>query len=46
MQLPENKRPPKSIWGDEIKLKEYLDRVQDPKKETEFEFVISEDDIG
>lgn len=45
MQLPEDKRPPRGIWGDEKRLEEFLDRVSDPKKKTEFELYIDEDEI-
>lgn len=45
MQMPKDKRPPKSIWGNEKQLKEYLDRVYDSKKQEKFEFIISDDEI-
>jgi hypothetical protein len=45
MQLPEDKRPPRSIWLFPDKLDDWFDRVFDDKKENEFEFIIDPNDI-
>lgn len=43
MELPKEKRPPKSYWNDSKKLEEWFDRVFDRKKQTSFDLMI--DDI-
>jgi len=43
MELPKEKRPPKSIWNEPDKLEDWFDRVFDREKQTEFKLNI--DDI-
>ena len=43
MELPEEKRPPKSMWNEPDKLNDWFDRVFDRKKQTEFNLTV--DDI-
>ncbi len=46
LELPEEKRPPRSIWDKPSELEEWFDRIfSDGKKQTEFTLPIREDEI-
>ena len=46
LELPEDKRPPRSIWDKPSELDEWFDRVfSDGKKQIEFSFPVNEDEI-
>lgn len=45
LELPEDKRPPKSLWDSPSKLDEWFDRVFDHKKQTEFSIPLDENEL-
>ena len=46
MELPEDKRPPRSIWEKPSELDEWFERVfSDGEKQTEFKLPINEDEV-
>jgi len=46
LELPEDKRPPRSIWDKPSELEEWFDRVfSDGSKQTEFSLPVKEDEI-
>jgi len=42
MELPKDKRPPKSLWLRPKALEEWLDRAFDHNKQTTFDLVIDD----
>lgn len=45
LELPEEKRPPRSIWDKPSELDDWFDRVFSDRQQTEFNFPINEDEI-
>lgn len=46
LELPEDKRPPRSIWDKPSELNEWFDRIfSDGEKQTEFKLSVDEDEI-
>jgi len=46
MELPEEKRPPRSIWDKPSELDEWFERIfSDGDKQTKFEIPVNEDEI-
>jgi len=46
MELPEDKRPPRSIWDKPSELNEWFERTfSDGEKQTEFKLPVREDEI-
>ena len=43
MELPEEKRPPRSMWDKPSQLDEWFDRVYSSDKQTDFQIPIPED---
>jgi hypothetical protein len=43
--LPEEKRPPRSIWDRPYEVKDWFERVFDKKKQTEFNLPVDEGEI-
>ena len=44
MELPEDKRPPRDIWDDELELEIWMKNLSDGK-ENKAEFIIRDDEI-
>ena len=46
LELPDNKRPPRSIWDRPSELTEWFNRIfSDDGKQTEFNLPVNEDEV-
>lgn len=45
LELPKDKKPPRSLWDKPSELEDWFDRVYDTKKDTSVDFSIDDSEI-